>query len=501
MRTTAVSSNEIHADASRRAAAIGWRLPLLAAALILGFTGRIAYSYNAPFWFDETFTGVIATQPTPAALLKWCLSELTGPAFYMPMWAWEKVAGSSDFALRLPSLAISLATPLAILRFGNRDADLRLWWTVFVLLWVPIFAEAGEARSYPEIFMLGVVQAMLFVRLLERPSTARASAWVIVSSLVILCHYWSVVPCIVQGVAFLAVHRLRAMRTWPALAFLLPMLAWCWFHLPFVLSFTIGGAHGISGLPLSAALTIPQMLLGVSFSATVILAVVAGSMGIAWARSGWRTDGRPAPETVLALCGLASIVVILALGFVRPGFSPRYATAAMPSFLFGLALWARWATARAARAVVIVAVMLLSTAAGLVGSILHGPDKDARHKFELERPSAWLAQRSPKHLVMFWDGPIAAVSSAARLAEVGGFFLRRDGVKVDVSVARASPSDDPNRRVLAAARGRPDSAILWFANDELPASRAPRIERYDAGFECKDFGGGEVTMTACRRRN
>ena len=100
-------------------------------------------------------SSVIATQPTLAGLLKWCLSELTGPAFYMPMWAWEKVAGSSDFALRLPSLVISLATPLAILRFGNRDADLRLWWTVCVLLWVPIFAEGELPFAPDEVALIG----------------------------------------------------------------------------------------------------------------------------------------------------------------------------------------------------------------------------------------------------------------------------------------------------------------------------------------------------------
>lgn len=478
----------------------GWRLPLLAAALVLGLGGRLAYSAHAPLWFDETFTGVIATQPTFSALIKWCLQELTGPAFYVPMWLWQKLAGSSDFALRLPSIVLSVLTPLAILWFGHRDRDLRLWWAIFLLLWVPIFAVAGEARSYPETFALAAAQAVLFIRLIERPSISGASLWISVSSLLVLCHYWSAIPCFVQGGGFLAFHRARAVRTWPALIFLLPALAWSWFHLPAVLAFTVGGSTGIDGLPWTAVLDVPEMLLGTGFGGAVVLVVIAISLVLTGARGGWRGAGRPSPEAVLALCAIGSIALSLILAFVRPGFAPRYLMASMPGLLFALALWARWMAARDARPVVIVIASLLATATGLLVTIMRVPDLDPRHKFELERPSAWLAERPPADLVVFWDGPVAEASSDAALAEVGGFFLRRAGHGVDVRVARVSARQEPNRAVLKLANARENSAILWFANDGLPASRTPQVERYDARFECRDFGGGVVTMTACRPR-
>jgi hypothetical protein len=493
-------SDVLPATAERGMAGIGWRLPLLIAALVLGLGGRIAYSYDAPLWFDETFTGVIATQPTFSALVNWCLHELTGPAFYMPLWAWEKLAGPSDLALRLPNIILSVITPLAILRFGHRDRDLRLWWAIFLLLWVPIFAVAGEARSYPETFALAAAQAALFIRLVERPSISRASLWISVSSVLVLCHYWSVIPGVIQGCAFLAVHRQRAVRTWPALVFLMPMLVWSWFHLPAVLAFTVGGSGGIDGLPWTAVLDLPEMVLGTGFGGTVVLAVVAISLGLAGARRGWRGRGRPSPEAVLALCAVGSIALSLILAFVRPGFAPRYMMASMPGFLFALALWARWMAARDARPVVIVMATLLATAAGLLVTILRVPDLDPRHKFELERPSAWLAERPPAHLVVFWDGPVAEASSDAALAEVGGFFLRRAGHAVDVQVARVPAGEEPSPALLKLANAQGNSAILWFANDALPASRKPQVERYDARFECRDFGGGVVTMTACRPR-
>ena len=474
---------------------VGWRAPLIVAALILGVTGRIAYGWQAPLWFDETFSAVIATQPSAAALLHWCLNEMTGPAFYMPLWLWVKLAGSSDMALRVPSLILSIAAPLLILWKGAADRDLRLWWAVFALLWVPMFALAGEARPYPQLFMLGVVQAILFVRLLAAPGIARASGWVAVSVLLILTHYWGAVPCLVQGLAYLACHRRRAVATWPALLLLLPLIGWAYVHLPLVLAITMP-ANPVYPDPLRTALTaIPAMLLGVPLGALIVLAVVIGTIARhARQRDGGR--GAWSPETVLGLCGAASLALIVAFMLVRPGFAPRYVTPAMPSLLFGLALWARWMAVRDARMVIIVVAVLLSTAAGLVLAMLTQPDHDARHLFNLERPSAWLAERRPTRLVMFWDGPIGALTPDAALDAVGGFFLRRGGRPLTVVVARATPAQDPNRAVLA--RATPGSVILWTANDSLPDDRRPRIAHYDAGYDCRDFGGGQLTMTACR---
>jgi len=477
-----------------------WHLPLLAAALIVGMFGRIAYSHGTALWFDETFTAVIASQPTFAKLIDWCLHELTGPAFYLPIWGWEKLAGNSDFALRLPSLILSILTPLAVLRWGHRDGGLRWWWAIFLLLWPPIFAVAGEAKPYPEIFALGVAQAAVFMRLLERPTIRRACAWAILSALAVLCHYWSALPALVQGLAFLALHRLRALKTWPALIFLVPMLVWSRIHLPFVLGLTIGGSSGINGLPLSALRDIPMFVLGTSANGVLVFVIVLASLAMTVARKGWPRLRRPTPEMTLALCGLVSIAVILVIAFIRPGFSPRYMMGAMPSFLFALALWARRKAPRDAKFPLLVAAILLASETGVIISILRHPEGDARHTFELEKPSAWIAERPVGHLVMFWDNPVGDSSDAARLSDIGGFFLRRAGHRVDVSVARAPAGTDPNSAVLALTDPRRKSAILWFSNDDLPPGRTPQIAAHDPRYECRAFSRGMIAVTACRWR-
>ena len=211
-----------------------------------------------------------------------------------------------------------------------------------------------------------------------------------------------------------------------------------------------------------------------------------------------RRSERLDADTVLALCGVAGVLCLIVAACVRPGFAPRYVTPAIPAFLFAIALWLRAVAARDVRVVVAVLGVWFATAIGVLGADIARPGADMRHLFELERPSAWLAESGPERMVLFWDGQVAARSSAAHLAEVGAFFFKRAGRPVEVDVARIEPQGDPNPAVLALARR--DAAILWLANEQLPAERRPRLEQYDAALICRDFGQGQVTLTACRRR-
>ena len=469
------------------------RLALIAATAV-GIGGRLAYGYGAPFWFDETFSGVIASQPSFQKLLGWCLNELTGPAYYMPLWAWAKIAGTSDSALRLPSLVMALAAPLLIAWKGAGDRESRWYWAILCLLWTPAFAASWDARGYAQLFLLGAVQAILFLRLIERPSPRRAAGWALVSAGMLLTHYWSAVACAVQGVAFVAVHRRRVVGCWPAALVFLPVTIWAYFHLPTVLAVTGGSATGkVDALSVLAEL--PESLFGVPVVAVIVLGAVSVSM---MRRPDSRNEVGSGAERALAICGLAGVAGAVALACVRPGFAPRYLTPAIPSFLFAVAVWLRWASRHDRRFAVVTLAASFAAAVGVLVSGIAHPERDARHLFELERPSAWLAEGRPQRLIFFWDGAVAARSSAAHLAEVGGFFFRRAGRPIAVDVARAGPQDDPSRVIAAQAGG--DAAILWIANEPLPASRAPHPERYDPGLECRDFGRGQVTLTACRRR-
>src|SRR5580658_2244629 len=81
---------------------------LLLASIAVGIAHRLLVGWMTPLWLDETFTGVIATQPDSASLMEWCLVELSGPVYYVTIWLWEKIAGPGDIALRAPSLVFSI---------------------------------------------------------------------------------------------------------------------------------------------------------------------------------------------------------------------------------------------------------------------------------------------------------------------------------------------------------------------------------------------------------
>ena len=476
-----------------------WPFLLFAAALPIGVYGRIVAGWQMPLWFDETFSGTIAGQHDVAHLFVWCRHELTGPGFYMPLWAWSRLAGISDVALRLPSLACSIATPLLVARLGHPDRRVRLVWAALVLLWAPSLVTATEARPYAQLFLLGSGQAIAFLHVMRRPRIASAFAWSVCTSLMGLTHYHALAIGLCEGLALLALHPRRTLACWPALTAFVPLLAWMPLHLPFVIAY--GRQHdAIYGTLTTAVL--PVIPTGLYGTALLGMVVIGGVGAIALLRN-WRPGRRceaakMTPDLVLALCGVAAIILELALGFVHSGFVARYLTPSMPAVLFGCAIWAR-RMERSDGALVagVIAAIAIPFALGLHAARAH-PAMDERHLFNFERASAWLAERRPDRLAFFWSDGVGGISADRQVGEVAGFFLRRVGI--DVAVAVVHPVTDASTALRAAAGADPHAAILWIANDSASRTRAvPNIAEQDPRWDCRDFGEGVTTLTACRR--
>jgi len=476
-----------------------WRVALICVAALLGITGRVTYGWRAPFWFDETFSGVVASQPNFRALIDWCLTELTGPAFYVPLWFWEKLAGSSDAALRAPSLIFSLAAPLLIYWKGHPDRDIRLFWAIAALLWLPAMTVATDARPYSQLFFLAAAQAIAFLRLMRTPARSRALAWTTITAIMILTNYNALMISGVQGLIYLAFHRRAALATWPAALPFLVVAAWMAVHIPFLLSFDASRGTAYYSLPLSQVTLLPAWLFGIAIPGTIILGTILISQASALRSAGRLAMPTLTPERLLAISGVIAFAMIFASAFLRPAVAPRYAIPCMPAVLFAVALWERSQRQRDPKLLVIVLAMLFLIAAGLIRLALTEPDPDGRHRFNLEEPSAWLSESNPRRLLYLWDSPTGAISGRDHLAQVGGFFFKRAGREIPVTMISVPQDVDPNRAVLAAADAEAGTAILWMANDALAVDRKPHIGALDARWKCRDFGGGQVTNTACYR--
>lgn len=484
-------------------------LPLLCwTALAIGLACRLLAGIDAPLWLDETFSAAIASQQSLHGLVRWMLTELSGPTYYSLLYLWEKIVGNGNVALRLPSLAMSIATPLLILWRGHPDRQVRIIWAAVTALSVIGFDSATQARPYALLFLLSTVQAIAFVRLMDSPRTATALLWTAISALMVLTHYHAAVICGLQGIAYLAVCRSRALRTWPALLPLLPVVLWMAWHLPFIFSYSGTDAVWYGTLGLDALWLIPSLLTGLTWPGVILLAAMLGSFVFDMIAAFRGRDRWPysAGETALVASGMLAIAIVMGIGFLIPSFTARYVLPYVPALLAGVALWAR----RMAKPVPMIAApllcMMIGSAAAQLAGYIRDPQADIRYVFNFEQPSAWIARHGADRLVFLWDSPTAVLDDPdGHIASVGGFFLHRAGIPAQVVVPRWPRTGDPNRLLLDVAGNTPRTAILWAYDASVPRTRGrthpSRIQQIDGAWDCRDFGRPPIAVIACVRRH
>lgn len=481
-----------------------WQLTI--AALLLGSACRLFAGIQTPLWLDETFSAEIASQHNVHDFLRWSLTEMSGPVYYAALFLWEKLAGNGNVALRLPSLALSLATPLIILRYGHHDVKVRQLWAAFTALSVFGFDTATEARPYALILMLGCIQALIFLKMIEAPRTRTALAWTSVSALMVLTHYHAAILCGLQGIAYLALCRMRAVRTWSAAAPLVPMAIWMAYHLPFLFRFASKDTTWYQPLHADALWLIPALLTGLIWPGVMVLTAMTATT----ARDIWATTlGRKSwpfssGETALFATGALAVALVMAAGFLAPTFSPRYLLPFVPALLAGMAIWTRRMIRQFPLAgAVLLCIMLGSAASQLAGYIRH-PEEDHRYVLNFEQPSQWIAAQGADRLIFLWDNPTASLPDPDHhLASVASFFLRRDHVPVETIVPPWPRHGDPNLLLNAVAGQRARTAILWAYDINVPGTRGRthpwRLPQIDARWRCRVFGKGSITVLACVR--
>jgi hypothetical protein len=482
-----------------RPAAVDRRLRTLAVmALIAGIIYRVIPGFGTPMWLDETFTGVIATQPDLHKLIEWCLGELSGPVYYSTIWLWERIAGPGDIALRAPSLIFSIAAPLLILWKGHPDREIRQLWAALVALWIPGFQFASEARPYSLLFLLACAQAIGFLNLLRRANLGAALIWSSISTLAVLTHYHALIAVGLQGVAYLVFRRQAALKSWPASLVFLPAFAWMYVHLPFVLSVVDPTVAPYKKLSIASLVYLPRWLLGAGLPAACLLALICCTISAqAWATLKARARFPYGPvDVTLVATGIMGFAIVVGMGFVRPSFVSRYLMAFMPSILLGIALWARniEPELRCASLGVIALFFVLATTESRI--------PEWRETFNFEKPSAWLGAHGVERLVFLWDNPAAIPLGQKPLEEVGGFFLRREGAQVSVTAPLLSLDDNPNVALVEAADGA-KAGILWAYDVGVAGTRGiahpAEIPRINPGWTCRNFGRGAISVIACVR--
>jgi hypothetical protein len=107
--------------------------------------------------------------------------------------------------------------------------------------------------------------------------------------------------------------------------------------------------------------------------------------------------------------------------------------------------------------------------------------------------------------VFLWDNPTALLGKPDKLADVGGFFFRREHRPVEVLIPHYALNADPYPAVLALTRGRTDSAVIWAFDKGVPNTSAlryaPGVLKDKARWTCRDFGADGIAVLACVPRS
>lgn len=119
---------------------------------------RFWLAQGLPLWLDETWTAMIARQPTWNAFWREVWLDCNAPFYYLLMWLWEGVAGQSNLALRLPSIVfVTLAGVLpAFWRAPGMSREAALTWAALLCLWWPGIAVSLDARAYGLLLLVSV---------------------------------------------------------------------------------------------------------------------------------------------------------------------------------------------------------------------------------------------------------------------------------------------------------------------------------------------------------
>jgi hypothetical protein len=488
------------------------RLAIVVAVVLMAVLAveRVWLALVQPLWFDEAWTAQVVATPDLSTFLRELYNDIQGPLYYSAMHLWSAVVGTSDIALRVPSLValvVAGALPMAV-RIEGLEREARLTWGVLVYAWW----GAGAlllARSYAPQLAVSTLQCLLFARLLAQPSQANAWRWSAVAACAILLHTYALLAVAAQGLVFLAIHRRVLPRTWPALLAFVPPAGWIAYHATHLAKLsgmkawhplvTPSVAVDLTAFALNP--TTPWVLAGVAaVMALSLLKTAAAAPESGPEGAGERAEEVATPDTHLWLTALAAAVGLaffLLSGALQPVLTPRYLIPVVPGLLLGVVLCAR-RSAYAHLAYFSLMALFLGVAlrpSEFVGRLRQGAP------YGYETGSATLLRHGVTHVVFIWDHQATPIMLPASMERVGAVFFQRAGHAVRVTPLAPREGDDINTLALAAATGL-HPGIIWVYNRDSPtASRhhPPAIVARDPRWSCERTGDGVVGSVACWR--
>jgi uncharacterized membrane protein len=190
---------------------------------------QIRFVRAREFWLDETYTAMLS-QFSLARMWAFIQGDVHPPLYYIAISAFSKFAGSTEIALRMPSLLAHLATSIVVACIAKREFRSQ-WMPLFAfsmcLMSPALFYYAGEARMYSLMVLLGAlaiwmmkaldghdhasIRSLICLGLVLAAGYYTHYAFLFFASAIILCHAISgavsgrrIKQALIVGLAFLA---------------------------------------------------------------------------------------------------------------------------------------------------------------------------------------------------------------------------------------------------------------------------------------------------------
>jgi hypothetical protein len=354
----------------------------LYAALLAGAVVRLVGLGTAPLWLDEVVTARWIALPW-GEMLRAVLADNHPPLYFAVLKAWAGLAGTTAWALRVPSALASWATiPLiagvASVLGGRRAAR----WAAWLAACSPFLVHHGqEARMYAFVGALSAAQLRLLARFLTGRTRALGAAFALSAAALVATHYYGAFLVVTEMLLLLVARR----RPWTA-----------WLPAWIACGLAVTGAFGAAAL-LATHTTGGTYQPGLAALPGIVWTMVSG-YGLLPDPAVLHHDGARAmlPYLPLAVPGLAALLVAVALGlrassptarlllgptlavtllgpyavgWILPGVgtNPRYAMAGVPALF---ALLAAGAPARVERGVPLLATGIVALAL-VIGAAVH----------------------------------------------------------------------------------------------------------------------------------
>jgi mannosyltransferase len=339
-----------------------------------------------PFWYDETFEGLLV-QRRPLDFARWIVTfETTGALYHAFLWLW-KFIGTSEGVLRLPSAIFAVASLPVTFLVARRVLPLP-----FAALATLLLATAGywvhyaqEARPYALYLLLAGLSTLALLRAVEDPTRRRWLAYAAVSVLAVWTHLFMVFVVAAHAAAVM-LHPDRR-RWWRRAA--LAVLAAFAAGVPIVISlyFNLHRFGWMAGAtPLRVGRAVEELTGDVGpLVALAWLAVWVGGAVVGVVR--WRAAPVAAwPALLIVLLAVVPIALPTLLSLVRPMLVTRYLIPVLPALAILAALLlatTRWRLA----ALAALAVLLMLNGAAVLRwyTLVDRPDWRSATAFVLER--------------------------------------------------------------------------------------------------------------------